>query len=74
MMLTLGMLLVGLVIGSALAAGVGGLDGSPLEPVTDFAVIVFALSAAIGALAVLVLTWRLFRISRPKRRDPLDRI
>ena len=74
MMFTLGMLLVGLVIGSALAAGVGGLDGSPLEPVTDFAVIVFGLSAAIGAVAVLILTWRLFRLSRPKRRDPLDRL
>lgn len=74
MMFTLGMLLVGLVIGSALAAGVGGLEGSPLEPVTDFAVVVFGLSAAIGALAVLVLSWRLFRLSRPKRRDPLDRL
>lgn len=74
MMFTLGMLVVGLVIGSALAAGVGGLEGSALAPVTDFAVVVFAVSAAIGAIAVLVLAWRLFRISRPKRRDPLDRI
>ena len=74
MMFTLGILLVGLVIGSALAAGVGGLEGSALAPVTDFAVILFAGSSAIGAIVVLVLSWRLFRMSRTKERDPLNRL
>jgi ubiquinone biosynthesis protein len=74
MMFTVGLLLAGMVIGSALAAGIGGLEGSALEPVTDFAVAIFAFSAAIGILAVIVLLWRLFRIARPRRRDPLDRI
>jgi hypothetical protein len=74
MMFTLGILLTGMLIGSAFAAGIGGLEGSALEPVTDFAVAVFAVSAAIGTLAVLFLLWRLFRIARPRRRDPLDRL
>jgi len=74
MMFTLGLLVAGLLIGSALAAGIGGLEGSALEPVTDFAAAIFALSAAVGAIAVLVLSWQLFRLKRPRRRDPLDRI
>jgi ubiquinone biosynthesis protein len=74
MMITLGILVVGLVIGSALAAGIGGLEGSVLEPVTDLAVTIFAVSAVVGGIAVVVLAWRLFRLSRPPRRDPLDRI
>jgi ubiquinone biosynthesis protein len=74
MMFTLGLLIAGLLIGSALAAGIGGLEGSALEPITDFAATIFAISAAAGAIAVLVLSWRLFRLSRPRRRDPLDRI
>jgi ubiquinone biosynthesis protein len=74
MMFTLGLLLAGLLIGSALAAGIGGLEGSALEPVTDFAVAIFALSAAVGAITVVVLSWRLFRLTRPSKRDPLDRL
>jgi ubiquinone biosynthesis protein len=74
MMFTLGLLLAGLLIGSALAAGIGGLEGSALEPVTDFAATVFALTAAIGAITVVVLSWRLFRLTRPAKRDPLDRL
>lgn len=74
MMVTLGILVVGLVIGSALAAGIGGLEGSALEPVTDLAATIFALSAVVGGIGVVVLTWRLFRLSRPRRRDPLKRI
>ncbi|GMQ93049.1 MAG: hypothetical protein BMS9Abin12_0526 [Acidimicrobiia bacterium] len=73
-MFTLGLLIAGLLIGSALAAGIGGLEGSPLEPVTDLAATIFAMSAVVGAIAVLVLSWRLFRLKRPRRRDPLDRI
>jgi ubiquinone biosynthesis protein len=74
MMFTLGLLIAGLLIGSALAAGIGGLEGSALEPINDFAATIFAISAFAGAIAVLVLSWRLFRLSRPRRRDPLDRI
>ncbi len=74
MMITLGILVVGLVIGSAVAAGVGGLEGSALEPVTDIAASIFALSAVIGSIAVIVLSWRLWRLSRPRGRDSLDRI
>jgi ubiquinone biosynthesis protein len=74
MMITLGILVVGLVVGSALAAGIGGLEGSVLEPVTDLAAAVFAISAFVGGITVVVLAWRLFRLSRPRRRDPLDHI
>ncbi len=74
MMLTIGILVVGLIVGSALAAGIGGLDGSPLEPVTDLAATIFAFSAIAGVIAVMALSWRLFRLSHPRRRDPLDRI
>jgi len=74
MMLTLGILIVGLIVGSALAAGIGGLEGSALEPVTDLAATIFAISAIVGGIAVIALAWRLFRISHPRRRDPLDRI
>ena len=74
MMLTLGILIVGLTVGSALAAGIGGLEGSALEPVTDLAATIFAISAIVGGIAVFALAWRLFRISHPRRRDPLDRI
>jgi hypothetical protein len=74
MMFTLGILIAGLLVGSALAAGIGGLEGSALEPVTDLAATIFAISAVVGAIAVAVLSWRLFRLRRPRRRDPLDRI
>ncbi len=74
MMFTLGILITGLLIGSALAAGIGGLEGSPLEPVTDFAASIFAVAGTVGLLAVVILSWRLFRLSRPRRRDPLDHI
>jgi ubiquinone biosynthesis protein len=74
MMFTLGILIAGLLIGSALAAGIGGLEGSTLEPVTDFAATIFTVAGVVGVTAVLVLSWRLFRLSRPRRRDPLDRI
>jgi ubiquinone biosynthesis protein len=74
MMFTLGILIAGLLIGSALAAGIGGLEGSALEPVTDVAAATFAVSAAIGMIAVLVMLWRLFRIARPRGRDRLDRL
>ena len=75
MMFTLGILVVGLVIGSAVAAGIGGLEGSALEPVTDLAASIFAISAVVGLIAVIVLSWRLWRLSRrPHRRDSLDRL
>ncbi|MGI9643230.1 MAG: AarF/UbiB family protein [Acidimicrobiia bacterium] len=74
MMMTLGLLIAGMVIGSALAAGIGGLEGSALAPVVDFAVVVFAISAGVGAIAILILSWRLFRLTRPAKRDPLDRL
>jgi ubiquinone biosynthesis protein len=74
MMLTLGILIVGLTVGSALAAGIGGLEGSALEPVTDLAATIFAISAIVGGIAVIALAWQLYRISHPRRRDPLDRI
>jgi ubiquinone biosynthesis protein len=74
MMLTLGILIIGLIVGSALAAGIGGLEGSALAPVTDLAATIFAISAVVGVIAVMALSWQLFRISHPRRRDPLDRI
>lgn len=74
MMFTLGVLIAGLLIGSALAAGIGGLEGSALAPVTDFAASIFAVAGAIGLITVVVLAWRLFRLSRPRTRDPLDRL
>jgi ubiquinone biosynthesis protein len=74
MMGTLGLLLVGLLIGSALAAGIGGLEGSSLEPITDFAATIFTISAVVGTAAVIALSWRLFRLTRTRQEDPLDRI
>ncbi len=74
MMGTLGLLIAGLLIGSALAAGIGGLEGSALEPITDFAATIFTISAVVGTVAVIALSWRLFRLSRTRQRDPLDRI
>ena len=74
MMGTLGLLIAGLLIGSALAAGIGGLEGSALEPVTDFAATIFTISAVVGTVAVIALSWRLFRLSRSPRRDRFDRI
>lgn len=74
MMFTLGILITGLLIGSALAAGIGGLEDSTLEPVTDFATVIFAVAGAIGLITVVVLALRLFRLTRPRRHDPLDRL
>jgi predicted unusual protein kinase regulating ubiquinone biosynthesis (AarF/ABC1/UbiB family) len=73
-MLMLGILVVGLVIGSAIAAGIGGLEGSALAPVTDFAALVFAVSAGIGAVAVIVIAWRLVRQDRRAKTRKYDRL
>jgi hypothetical protein len=53
MMFTLGILIAGLLTGSALTAGIGGPEESPLEPVTDLGAATFAISAAIGLIAVV---------------------
>jgi ubiquinone biosynthesis protein len=74
MMLMIGLILTGLVIGSALAAGISGIDGSGLESIGSFASTVFVISVVVAGISVVVLAWRLFRVRHPKRRDPLDRI
>jgi ubiquinone biosynthesis protein len=61
MMLALSILVVGLVIGSAIAAGVSGLEDSPLATVKDFSMVVFAGASLIGGGVVLYLGWRLVR-------------
>jgi ubiquinone biosynthesis protein len=73
MMLSLSILVVGLVIGSAIAAGVGGVSDSPLAVVKDFSLAIFAGASLIGAGAVLYLGWRLVRRDRD-RRGPIDRL
>jgi len=73
MLLALAILIVGLVIGSAIAAGVSGLEESPLASVRDFSLLIFAGSALIGAIAVVYLAWRLIRSNR-KPRDSIDRL
>ena len=76
-MVTLGILVVGLVVGSALAAGIGRLEGSTLEPVADLAAIVFAVSAIVGAIAIVFLSLQLYRQYRAGRRSDrrsLDRL
>ncbi len=73
-MLTLGVLVVGLIIGSAIAAGTSQLDGSALEPVTDFAASVFTLSALLGLAWVAISGIQLLRAQRRRAEDPVDRI
>jgi len=73
MLLALAILIVGLVIGSAIAAGVSGLEESPIASVRDFSLLIFAGSALIGAIAVVYLAWRLIRSNR-KPRDSIDRL
>ncbi|MGD2042969.1 MAG: AarF/UbiB family protein [Acidimicrobiia bacterium] len=73
MMLAMSILVVGLVIGSAIAAGVSGIDDSPLAAVRDFSLVVFAGASLIGGGAVLYLGWRLVRRDR-NRGGPIDRL
>jgi ubiquinone biosynthesis protein len=76
-MVTLGILVVGLVVGSALAAGIGGLEDSALEPVTGIAAVVFTVSATIGGIAIVMLSLQLYRQYREGRRSEhrsLDRL
>jgi ubiquinone biosynthesis protein len=72
-LLALAILIVGLVIGSAIAAGVSGIEQSPLASVRDFSLLIFAGSALIGAIAVVYLAFRLMRSAR-KPRDSIDRL
>ncbi|HEY7468855.1 MAG TPA: AarF/UbiB family protein [Acidimicrobiia bacterium] len=72
-LLALAILITGLVIGSAIAAGVAGIEESPLSPVRDFSLLIFAGSSLIGAVAVIYLAWRLVRGER-KPREPIDRL
>jgi ubiquinone biosynthesis protein len=73
MMLALSILIVGLVIGSAIAAGVSGLEDSPLAPVKELSLLVFAGASLIGTGVVVYLGWRLVR-GGPNRRGPADRL
>ncbi|MGD2059350.1 MAG: AarF/UbiB family protein [Acidimicrobiia bacterium] len=63
-MLALSILVVGLVIGSAIAAGVSGLEESPLAAVKNLSLVVFAGASVLGAVAAVVLAWRVIRRSR----------
>ena len=76
-MVTLGILVVGLVVGSALAAGIGGLENSALEPVTDIAAVIFAVSAIVGGIAIVILSlqlYRQYRVARQAERRSFDRL
>ena len=73
-MLTLGVLVVGLIIGSAIAASTSQLDGSALEPVTDFAATVFTVSALVGLAWVAISGIQLLLATRRRSEDPVDRI
>lgn len=73
-MLTLGVLVVGLIIGSAIAASTPQLEGSTLEPVTDFAASVFTLSAIVGLAWVGISGIQLLLARQRRDKDPVDRI
>ena len=74
MMLMIGLILTGLVIGSALATGIAELEGSTFGSIGGFASAVFVISVVVAGVVLLVLAWRLYRLRHPKHRDPLDRI
>jgi ubiquinone biosynthesis protein len=74
-LVTIGIILVGLVIGSAIAASVGTAIDSPLGSLQDFALVVFAGSSIAASLMVIYLGWRLARRDRgSQKRKSLDRI
>ncbi len=74
-LVTVGIILVGLVIGSAIAASVGSATDSPLARLQDFALIVFAGSSVAASVMVIYLGLRLARREkRSGKRKPLDRI
>ena len=58
---TLGILAAGLLIGSALAAGVGSLEGSVLAPVTGLALVIFTITSIGGVVALIVGSYRLMK-------------
>lgn len=62
---TLGVITAGLIVGSAIAAGIGGLEGSVLQPVTGLAAVVFTMTSVIGIGLVLIGGFRFARRSRP---------
>jgi len=70
----LGILIVGLIIGSAIAASTSQLEGSALSPVTGFAATVFTVSALVGGVWVVVAGIQLLGGIRRRRRDPLDQL
>ena len=72
-MMTLGVLVVGLVIGSAIASGTSQLEGSSLEPITDVAGVIFVLSALIGSIWVVVAGFTMWRASRKAKSGRFDR-
>jgi len=61
---TLGILATGLLIGSAIAAAVGGQEDSPLGPVVDLAMVTFTFTSVCGVLALVFGTYKVFRKSR----------
>ncbi len=73
-MLVLGILVVGLIIGSAIAASTSQLDGSALSPVTDFAATIFSVSATIGLLWVAISGIQMLLAKRRERRDPVEQL
>ncbi len=58
---TTGVVLAGLLIGSAIAAGIGGLEGSELGPVTGLAVVVFTIASVVSVGMVAVGAYRFLR-------------
>ena len=56
---TAGILLAGLVIGSAIAASVG--EASDIEGVTRVAEVIFVGAGIFAVIVVIVLTWRILR-------------
>jgi len=63
---TLGILIAGLAIAAALAAGVSASSESSLAFLVDYAFALFAFTAVVGAATTVVLMWRLLR--RPRKR------
>ncbi len=71
-LVTVAIVVVGLTIGSAIAAGVATADGSALGSLADMALVLYAFSSIAAALLIVGLLYRLWRPEgRRRRRDDL---
>ena len=71
-LVTVAIVVVGLTIGSAIAAGVATEEGSALASLADTALVLYAFSSIAAAVLIVTLLYRLVRPEgRRRRRDDL---